>query len=906
MSPSDAPPASSSGASPGPGSGSGTSAGFAQLAPGMRLLDRFEVLAFAGRGGMGEVAKAWDGLLEREVALKAVRSEQLRDPEVRSRFRREALALAQINHPNVCQVFDWVEVEDQPLIALEWIDGQRLDDATMGWSLKRKLRVVRDVAMALEAAHAKGLVHRDLKPSNILVTPAGRAKVLDFGLARLAKEALLDTGPSVPQLPLLTDDRTQVQAAPAPSGSRSGSNSVWEGVTQAGLFMGSPAYASPEQISGKKVGPPSDLFALGIVSWELLFGFHPFPGEGRERMQSVMRGHRHPLPRTAPRRVRELLEGLLAKEPLVRPTAAQVVAQLDRLLAPPNAFRWAAAVGITALLVGGGAAWLQARGAVADLVAQHPARVAILPLAEHGLNAEQSAQLGGALPDLLGSFLSESPRLSCMPPEEVATLLRNGGAAPDRALAQAGAQLLLQGEARVEGGTLTVSLELKDLRGRRRAATRVALEAAQPEAVQRLARKAADDLLRAVSPLGRVRLPELHLPAEALTAFGEGRRLREAGQPKEALELTRKATALAPDFALAVLQQGVLEAQGGEASSRATLQWARFAARAQGLRRTELRALLNLVLDGSEKGAYDQALREGDLALDLARRLGDRDDEASLLNNLGLIHLSRKDLVRAEASFQEALGVQAALEHPREVAAIRNNLAIIAKERGDLDRAESLYTQNLASARHLGDALAQARALINLGDVAIGRLQFPRAEACLQEGLALREAAGNRPGLIVPILNLGILARLQGRLPEARQWCERGLALALELQRKPLEGLAQLELAKLERLQGRGSAAYTRDRAAEALGVATQDPELQARALAGQALVLLDRPSLAEPLVQKALTLRPEDPFALAAFADLRRRQGRRSESEPAYVRALASARQLCPEEVPGLEQRAH
>ena len=868
-------------------------AGFAQLAPGMCLLDRFEVLAFAGRGGMGEVAKAWDALLEREVALKAVRSEQLRDPEVRSRFRREALALAQINHPSVCQVFDWVEVEDQPLIALEWIEGQRLDDATAGWPLKRKLRVIRDVASALEAAHAKGLVHRDLKPSNILVTPEGRAKVLDFGLARLARETHLDSGHSMPEPEAVTPS----------SGSRSGGHAVWEGMTQAGLFMGSPAYASPEQISGKKVGPASDLFALGVVAWELLFGSHPYPGEGRERMHAILRGKRHPIPRLAPRRVRELLEGLLSREPLVRPTAHQVVAELDRILAPPSALRWALAAGLTAALVGGGAAWLQARGAVADLVAQHPARVAILPLAEHGLGAQQSAQLA-ALPDLLGSYLAESPKLSFMSPEDVTAALK-GGTQADQALARAGAQLLLRGEARLEGGRLTVTLELKDLRGRRRAGTQVALEAAHPEAVQRLARQASDALLKAVSPLGRTRLPELYVPAEALAAFGEGRRLRELGRGKEALEATRRATALAPDFALAVLQQGVLEAQGGEASSRATLQWARFAARAQGLRRTELRALLNLVLEGSERGTYDQALRDGDLALDLARRLGDRDDEAALLNNVALIHLSKQDRVRAEASFREALAIQEALEHPSEMAAIRNNLAILAKDRGELDQAEALYQANLQWARTEKDVLVQARALINLGDVAIARLQFPKAEAFLKEGLALRESANARPGLIVPMLNLGILARLQGRAGDARQWFDRGLALALEFGRKPLEGLARLELAKLDRLERHGSAAYGQDRAAEALGLATQDPELQARALAGQALVLLDRPSLAEPLLQKALALRPEDPFALAAFADLRRRQGRRSESEPAYARALTSARKLCPEEVPELEKRA-
>ncbi len=878
--------------------------GFAQLAPGMRILDRFEIRAFAGRGGMGEVARAWDELLEREVALKAVRSEQLRDPEVRARFRREALALAQINHPCVCQVFDWVEVEEQPLIALEWIDGQRLDDATTGWPLKRKLRVIRDVASALEAAHAKGLVHRDLKPSNILVTPEGRAKVLDFGLARLAREAQVDTPPPVVSVPLLEAAQTQLPPVGSGSGSRSGSHSVWEGMTQAGLFMGSPAYASPEQIGGKKVTPPSDLFALGIVTWELLFGFHPFPGEGRDRMQSVIRGQRHPLPRTAPRAVRELLDGMLSREPLVRPTASQVVAQLDQLLAPPSALRWALAVGAAALLAGGGIAWLQARGAVSDLVAQHPARVAILPLAEHGLSPEQSLQLGGALPDLLVSYLAESPKLSFMPPEEVAALLRAAPGEADRALAKAGVQLLLQGEARREGSELSISLDLKDLRGRHRAGTRVALEAAQPEAVQRMARKAADDLLRAISPLGRVRLPELHLPPEALTAFGEGRRLRESGKAKEALVATRKATSLAPDFALAVLQQGVLEAQGGDPSSRATLQWARFAARAQGLRRTELRALLNLVLDGSERGAFDQALRDGDLALDLARRLGDRDDEAALLNNVALIHMNRQDLVRAEASFREALAIQESLEHAREVAAIRNNLAILARDRGELDLAEGLYQLNLTSARKEGDLLGEARALINLGGVAMGRLQLAKAGAFMREGLALREKLGNRPGLIVPLLNLGILARLQDQSGPAREWLDRGIALCLEFDRKPLEGTARIELAHVERMEGHRGAAYVQDRAAEALAVATQDPKLQARALAGQATDLLDRPALAEPLLVKALALQADDPFALLALGELRRKQGRLSEAGPAFAQAVASARKLCPEEVPGMERR--
>ncbi|HJV23097.1 MAG TPA: protein kinase [Holophagaceae bacterium] len=881
-----------------------------RLEPGSRLLDRFEVLALAGRGGMGEVAKAWDAVLEREVALKAVHPEMLRDEETRARFKREALALAQLNHPNVCQVFDWVEVGDQPLLALEWVEGRRLDEAAEGLPLKAQLNLLRGVARGLEAAHAKGLVHRDLKPSNVLVNTQGEVKVLDFGLARLTSDGSTDTPLALP-LPAVPTERTETISASTSfkdSGAqrthRSGAN-IWEGMTQAGLFMGSPGYASPEQISGKKVGPPSDLFTLGVVAWEMIFGSGPFPGEGRERLQNVLKGNRLPQPRRLPRHVRELLDALLAREPVLRPSAAQVVALLDRELAPPSAMRWAAAAGFGALLLGGGLAWLQGRGAIADLVAQHPARLAILPLRPGNLDAKHALELQGALPELIGSLLAESPRLSVLAPEEVVAILKRGAADPGGEFRRTGVELLLQGEARQEGDRLVVALELKDLQGRIRTRSTAAAPLAQPGALQTVARNAADDLLKAVAPLGRVRLPEFQVAPEALTAFAEGARLRDGNQPKEALAAFRRATAQAPDFALAVLQQGILEAHGGEASSRATLQWSRFAARAQGLRRTELRALLNLVLDGSEKGTFDQALHDADLALDLARRLGDRDDEAALLNNQGLIHMWRKDAAKAQASLQQALAIQQALGLWHEVALVRNNLAILAKDAGRLDEAQALYQANLAWAKGEKEPLIQAFALVNLGDVAIGRLRFQEAETLLKEGMALREAAGNRPGLIVPLLNLGILARLQGHAPEARAHLRRGLDLALELQRKPLEGVARLELAKVERMEGQTLESMAQDRIAQTIGAETADPEMEARALAGLAQAQLPgRPGAAEPQVEKALALRAEDPFVFAALGDLRAAQGRKPEARDAWTKALALAKRVCPEEAPGMEKR--
>src|ERR1035438_3808318 len=159
------------------------------LEPGTQI-GRFKVETLLGSGGMGEVYQAWDSTLERSVALKALRAGGEAEANAPERFRREALALAQLNHPNVCQVHDWVDGPSGTFIAMELVAGRTLDQAAPDLKLREKLQVIRSVAMALEAAHAKGLVHRDLKPGNIMVAPGDAdhgpsVKVLDFGLAKL-------------------------------------------------------------------------------------------------------------------------------------------------------------------------------------------------------------------------------------------------------------------------------------------------------------------------------------------------------------------------------------------------------------------------------------------------------------------------------------------------------------------------------------------------------------------------------------------------------------------------------------------------------------------------------------------------------------------------------------------------
>ena len=215
---------------------------------------RFRVEALLGTGGMGEVYRAWDPTLERSVALKALRAGQDREATAPERFRREALALAQLNHPNVCQVHDWMENPSGTYIAMELIDGRTLDQVAPELTVREKLQVVSAVAHALEAAHAKGLIHRDLKPGNIMVDEHGLVKVLDFGLAKLTEIA-----------PTGEDDDTYT-ARP---------------MTEEGKIVGTVAYMSPEQAEGRKVDARSDIFSFGAVLYEMLTGRRAFEGRSQ-------------------------------------------------------------------------------------------------------------------------------------------------------------------------------------------------------------------------------------------------------------------------------------------------------------------------------------------------------------------------------------------------------------------------------------------------------------------------------------------------------------------------------------------------------------------------------------------------------------------------------------------------
>ena len=218
------------------------------LSSGTRL-GPYEILSALGAGGMGEVYRARDTKLDRDVAIKVLPAAFVFDPERVARFRREAKMIAALNHPNIAAIYGIDESDGMAALVLELVEGPTLADriAQGPVPLDEALAIAKQIAEALEAAHEHGIVHRDLKPANIKVRPDGTVKVLDFGVAK-ALEPVGHAGPNVSESPTITA----------------------QAMTRAGVILGSAAYMSPEQARGKPVDKRTDLWAFGCVLYELL------------------------------------------------------------------------------------------------------------------------------------------------------------------------------------------------------------------------------------------------------------------------------------------------------------------------------------------------------------------------------------------------------------------------------------------------------------------------------------------------------------------------------------------------------------------------------------------------------------------------------------------------------------
>ncbi|WP_030920871.1 serine/threonine-protein kinase [Streptosporangium amethystogenes] len=253
---------------------------------------RYRPLGRIASGGMGEVWRARDELLGREVAVKLLRAHVAEDPAFRRRFRSEARIAAGLSDPGIAQVFDYGESDGVAYLVMELVPGESLAGILArdgALSPKVTLDVVHQTARALQAAHRAGVIHRDIKPGNLLVTEAGVIKITDFGIARV------------------------LEAAP---------------VTQTGVLLGTAQYVSPEQASGEPLTPATDIYSLGVVAYECLAGRAPFLAETQVAIALMHIGETPPpLPASVPPAVRDLVMACLSKDPLRRPAGARELSE---------------------------------------------------------------------------------------------------------------------------------------------------------------------------------------------------------------------------------------------------------------------------------------------------------------------------------------------------------------------------------------------------------------------------------------------------------------------------------------------------------------------------------------------------------------------------------------------------
>jgi serine/threonine protein kinase/tetratricopeptide (TPR) repeat protein len=395
------------------------------LASGTQL-GAYEIHAPLGAGGMGEVYRATDTKLGRDVALKVLPAEMAQDPERLARFRREAKTLAQLDHPNIVTIHSVEETNGIHFLTMQLVEGLPLDRliSQNGLPLEQIVEIAGALADALAAAHEKGIVHRDLKPANVMVTNEGRVKVLDFGLA---KDIRADPGDAT----LTSASRTQV-----------------------GVVMGTPAYMSPEQASGRPLDHRTDIFSLGVVLHEMATGRRPFEGNSAaELISAILRDTPPPvtdLRSDLPSDLARIIRRCLDKDPRYRLQTARDVSnefrdlprqasQVPTKTSPSNSVRAADS---------------------GESRAEEGFWVAVLPFKYSGSNADLTALAEGMTEDIV-TGMSRFPYLRVI---ARSSTLRFAHEAMDvrSAAKELGARYVMEGSLRQAGARLRVTVQLVD------------------------------------------------------------------------------------------------------------------------------------------------------------------------------------------------------------------------------------------------------------------------------------------------------------------------------------------------------------------------------------------------------------------------------------------------------------
>jgi eukaryotic-like serine/threonine-protein kinase len=825
-----------------------------RLAAGFLLAGRYRILELVGVGGMGMVYRAQDEQLDLPVAVKVLRPDLAQERQRLERFKQELVLARQVSHPNVVRTHDLGSDGEIVFLTLDFVRGRSLGEllADEGrLAPDRAVDIARQIAAALAAAHAAGVVHRDLKPGNVLLDEAGRAAISDFGVAR----SLAGPGRTLP-----------------------------------GAVIGTLDYLSPEQARGEEVDGRADLYALGLLLYEMLTGKLPFAGgSDAEMLAQRLTGVTRDLSTAGvrvPRQLAAIVRRLLQRDRARRYQSAQeVLDDLDRLgrFVPP-AWRWAApAVGgvlvFFALVLLGWAVRERIHRARPEPAPQRAAAaarhsVALLPLADETGRGDL-AWVATGLPEMLAASLAEGPRLRVLDSQRTFRTLESlklspgplSGAEARRLAELLDADRLVSGRARAAGGRLRIDLSLTatDLpdgpvqwlhaevepaeafrlvdqlaAGLR---TRLALPPAPAApavsrsvaalaayatgraslrrgdslaAVTSLERAVASDpgfsaawveLARARDALGRReaareaarRASETLAPGESRSAFeAQAVEARLLGRPEKAQEILARLVERYPGDAEARVE--LAEAygeQGNVQSAIATLE------RAVQLAPHHPRAWFllgkNSILAGNARRAIDDYLVH---ALVVQNQLGSEEGRADVLNAFGVAFRNLGDMERAAESYQQAAAIRRRIGDERGYASTLRNLANLHLVRGDYAAAERQLAEALALLERLGDGPGIADLYNDLGVLAEERGEFEKALAQYQRALRVRRDLGNDLALAESFGNVGYACYQLGRYDDALVYWQQGLDLARKSGDPSRVVLATQNLGLLELARG--------------------------------------------------------------------------------------------------------
>lgn len=759
-----------------------------QLTPGTLLAGRFRIEAILGIGGMGVVYRAADLALDVPVALKLLRPELATRADAFERFRQELLMARQVSSPRVVRIHDLAQHEGQWLISMDYVDGEGLDrriDRDGPMDPAEAARIGRQIAEGLAAAHASGVIHRDLKPANVLIDRKGDAYISDFGVARS-----LASG----------------------------------GITRTGAVIGTPDYLSPEQARGDAIDGRSDLYALGLLLYEMLTGTMPFSG-GTVSEILAQRMLRSPPPVSAlrpqtPPWLTRLVDRLLRPNPAHRlQSAVEVIRAIDHREVPrdlrPTRGAWLglAILALIALVAVGTWQWQRhaVPAGVATVAPLH--RLLVLPI--EAPVAQVSAARATALGALLRDGLASVPGIAIVDEARTQQALRQldptGTVKPDvTALRRIiGADRALRVQLSPVAAGWTASAELT---GDRDPALSLHADAGDAlGALRALVAQAA--FARAVgAPRVAVWLPA---STAALEAYGNGLRAIQGDTPARAVDMLRVATRAAPGFAPAWLALAdAAQAIGEQDIAYEALEQARRATPAtEPTRQRRITAELAL-LDGDAPAAASEwrallaATPDDTLAeLNLARALGGGGDFAGATARLQALttrdpndprawfELGKFSIMQGQA--QRAVDdhlVRALVLYKRSgnrfgEAETVNALGIGYGRLGQSDDAEEQYRKAVELRRAVGNRRGLATSLRNLGSVLSLRGKFDEAASYLEQARVLHNQLGDQGGIAAVENELGLLAEERGDYPQALAAFRRALVLWRQLGHKP--GVAQ-------------------------------------------------------------------------------------------------------------------